>query len=217
MIQGFIFDMDGTMIDNMMVHHRAWQQLLKSLGLHMSLEQVRQEIHGVNTEILERLFGDSLTMNERFDIASQKEKMYRETFGSQLMLLPGLASFLEDAQRLQIPMVIGTAAPAENVDFVLDNLDIRHFFSGIVHAGDVQKGKPDPETFIKAAEILDLPPHDCLVFEDSVSGAQTAANAGCTAIIVTTTHDKEEFSHFTHIPYFIGNFREISVSDVIRI
>lgn len=214
-MKGIIFDMDGTMVDNMMVHHRIWQQVLKDLGLDWSIEKVKAEVHGVNTEILKRLFGDTYSDEERLAISNRKESAYRDYFQSKLKLIDGLPAFLEQLYKANIPMAIGTAAPADNANFVLDTLNIRHYFKGVFHAGSVRKGKPNPEIFLKAAASLDLNPDDCLVFEDSVSGAATAKNAGCKAIIVTTTHSKEEFAHFDHILQFINDYNEIQLENLL--
>ena len=209
-MKGIIFDMDGTMIDNMMVHHRAWQHQLKGLGLDWSLEEVKEKVHGVNTEILERLFGDRFSPIEREQISQQKEAAYREIFKDSLQLVDGLDRLLDELKTAGIPMAVGTAAPVENVDFVLDTLGIRHYFKGVFHAGSVENGKPDPEIFQKAAGSMGLDPKDCLVFEDSVTGAETAKRAGSQTIILTTTHEEAEFSAFTHIQKFAKDFREIS-------
>lgn len=215
MIEGLIFDMDGTMVDNMMVHHHAWQRKLATIGINMSLAEVKEHIHGVNEEILERLFGDRFNAQERKQISYEKEAEYRSIFAGELKLLPGLPEFLEEAKEKGIRMAIGTAAPPENVDFVLDNLNIRHYFGGVIHARHVLKGKPDPETFIKAAELIGVHVSRCLVFEDSIAGARTAKNAGCPAIIVTTTHEQSEFEEFDHVLKFITDFSEIDLSEVL--
>lgn len=206
--KGVIFDMDGTMVDNMMVHHRAWQVALRELGTDWPIEKVMQEIHGVNEEILARLYGDRYTRAERLAISAKKEAAYRKIFLPEIKLIHGLDGFLEDLYNALIPMAIGTAAPPENANFLLDNLPIRKYFRGIFHAGDVKKGKPDPEVFLLAAESLGLSPAECIVFEDSLTGAAAARNAGCAAVIVTTTHKKEEFDEFDHILTFIKDFTD---------
>ena len=71
-MKALIFDMDGTMIDNMMIHHYAWQEKLAELGVVWSIEEVKAKVHGVNEEILERLFGDRFTPQERTIIAAEK-------------------------------------------------------------------------------------------------------------------------------------------------
>ena len=215
MVRGIIFDMDGTMVDNMMVHHRAWQRKLRELGIDLSIEEVQREIHGVNVEILGRLFGDRFTEEERVRISAEKEAEYRKIFLPQLKLIEGLQHFLHSCAQAKIPMAIATAAPVENVDFVLDNLDLRTLFRSAVHAGNVQKGKPDPEVFQRAAAGLSLPPEDCLIFEDSVTGAEAAKRAGSSAVILTTTHQREEFIRFDHIRKFINDFTEITLHEVL--
>lgn len=213
-MKGIIFDMDGTMIDNMMIHHSAWQQQLASLGLKMSLEEVKEKIHGVNIEILERLFGDRFTAEERERISWEKEEIYRQIYAPDLKLLPGLNDLLKELQAANIPMAIGTAAPPGNVDFVLDALHLRPYFKAIVHSEDVTQGKPNPEVFIKAATAIGLEVRDCLIFEDSVTGAAAAERAHSPAIIVTTTHSEAEFAEFSHIRKFIQNFEGIGLAEL---
>jgi beta-phosphoglucomutase-like phosphatase (HAD superfamily) len=142
MTKGIIFDMDGTMVDNMMIHHRAWQRKLAELGLDFTLQEVMAQIHGVNDEILVRLFGERFTAAERQQIAAEKEAAYREIFLPELKLIDGLPQFLDQLQQAGVPLVIGTAAPVENMDFILDELHLRPYFRAAFHAGDVSHGKP---------------------------------------------------------------------------
>lgn len=208
--QGIIFDMDGTMVNNMMAHHRAWQRKLAALGMELSIEEVLERIHGVNEEILKRLFGDRFTAEERKQISWEKEAEYRAVFKEGLALLPGLEDFLEELHQSEIPMAVGTAAPVENVDFVLDELDLRRYFGAIRHAGDVSRGKPDPQVFELAAEALGVPLQECLIFEDSPTGAEAAERAGCSAVILTTTHQAAEFSNRNNILHFMEDYSSVA-------
>ena len=206
----FIFDMDGTMVDNMMVHHRAWQIKLAELGLEMELEAVRQTIHGKNEEILAKLFGERFTPEEFKRISWEKENAYRRQFISELKLIEGLPGFLQKVQAKGIPMGVGTAAPAENVNFVLDNIyGLRKYFQTVVHAGMVTKGKPDPQVFQMVAEGMGVPIEECLIFEDSPTGVETAHRAGCQVVVVTTTHHQEEFAHFPNVLQFIDDYQDL--------
>ena len=200
--------MDGTMINNMMVHHRAWQRKLKAMGMDLPLEDVMEKVHGVNEEILERLFGDRYTAQERRQHSYEKEEEYRKIFKPELKLIDGLFEFLKRLEKKGIPMAIGSAAPPENVDFVLDNLNIRSFFKVVLHARSVSRGKPDPEIYQKAADGLALSPRDCLIFEDAPVGAEAARRVGSQAIIVTTTHAADEFVKFPHVIRFISDFKD---------
>jgi len=214
MNQAYIFDMDGTMVDNMMVHHRAWQRKLAALGLPLTLEEVRLQIHGINEEIIERLFGNRFTPQERSRIAWEKEAEYRSIFLAELSLIEGLSEFLEEASAGGIPMGIGTAAPVENVDFVMDNLRLRPFFQSLVHSGMVTRGKPDPEVFLRVAADLQTDPSRCIVFEDSPTGAEAARRAGMKAVILTTTHHAEEFAGFDHILKTIPDYSGLRVEQL---
>ena len=215
-MKGIIFDLDGTMVDNMMVHHRAWQQKLRHMGLDLPLEEVMQKVHGVNEEILERLFGDKYTPQERRQHSLEKEQEYRKIFKNDLKLIEGLPSFLENLKSSNIPLAIGSAAPPENVNFVLDNLDIRKYFDVVLHARDVSIGKPNPEIYLKVSDQLGFDPKDCIVFEDSPTGAEAASRAESPMVIVTTTHSEEEFSQFNNVLMFIENYENIEIDQLLN-
>lgn len=207
-----IFDMDGTLINNMMVHHRAWQRKLSELGLDMSLDQVRQDVHGVNTEILERLFGDSFTPDERQRISQEKEAEYRRIFEPELELVAGAGDLIHDLHKMNVPMGIGTAAPPENVYFVMNNLGLWRYFDSVLHSEDVTEGKPHPEIYLKVAADLEVKPETCLIFEDTPTGAEAARRAGAHIIVITTTHTAEEFAGNDRILQFISDFTEFDRS-----
>ncbi len=209
--KALIFDMDGTMIDNMMVHHRAWQRKLKTLGLDLTIEEVMRDIHGVNDEIIKRLFGDRFTDAEVKQIAWEKEAEYRDLYADNAALVPGLEDFLKEAKALGIPMGIGTAAPGENVDFIMDALNLHDYFSVVVHADHVKKGKPNPEVFEKVALGLDIPLHDCVIFEDSPTGAKAAQNGDSQSIIFTSTHNQEDFEGIGAIAAFLPDFTSLTI------
>ena len=217
MATAFIFDLNGTMVDDMPYHTKAWHSLLNDeLGGNFTLEEVKPQMYGKNPEVLVRMFGpDRFTAAEMERISIAKERKYQREFLPYLQLVPGLHAFLERAYRAGIPMAIGTAAIPINIDFVLDNLDIRHYFKAIVSADDVILSKPNPETFLKAAELLGVPPADCLVFEDVPKGAETAANAGMQALIITTTHLPEEFRGFSNIIHFAADFNDAFLKTLV--
>lgn len=194
----------------MTYHTKAWQNLLNNeLGGNFTLDEVKPQMYGKNPEVLVRILGSNrFTMDEMNRLSIEKEKKYQQEFLPYLELLPGLHEFLEAAWQKGIPMAIGTAAIPSNIDFVLDNLHIRHYFKAIVSADDVILSKPHPETFLKAAQLLNVMPMDCLVFEDVPKGAEAAANAGMKAVIITTTHQPEEFKDLQHVVHFAEDFRD---------
>ena len=214
MAKSVIFDLDGTMIDNMMVHHRAWQSKLAEYGIEMTVDEVQRRIHGVNIEILEREFPGRFTIDERILIAKEKEETYRHIYAPELELLTGLPKLLHDLKAANILMAVGSAAPPENVDFVLNTLNLWHYFNAVRHSGDVDRGKPDPQVYEMLLDEIAVSPDDCIIFEDSRTGAIAASRAGCKVIIVTTTHQPAEFSDVPGVIKFISDFSEITVEEI---
>jgi beta-phosphoglucomutase len=209
-MKAFIFDLNGTMIDDMTYHTKGWQYLLNNdLGGNFTWDEIKPQMYGKNHEVLVRMFGPNrFTVDEMDRLSLEKEKRYQKEFLPHLQLLPGLNDFLERAYQQNIPMAIGSAAIPFNIDFVLDNLNIRHYFKAIVSADDVLLSKPHPETFLKAAQLLGVDPTSCMVFEDVPKGAEAAANAGMETIVITTTHQPEEFKHLQNVVHFAPDFSD---------
>ena len=207
-MKAFIFDLNGTMINDMEYHTRAWQNILNDdLGGQFSWDEVKRQMYGKNQEVLVRMFGPNrFTEDEMVDLSVEKEKRYQQAFFPYLQLLPGLMDFLEQAHQRGIAMAIASAAIPFNIDFVLDNLNIRHYFGAVVSADEVTISKPHPETFLKAAAQLGVAPADCLVFEDVPKGAEAAQNADMAAVVLTTTHQQDEFAHLPNVQYFAPDF-----------
>jgi beta-phosphoglucomutase len=207
-MRAFIFDLNGTMINDMEFHTRAWQHLMNhDLGGNFTWDEVKAQMYGKNPEVLVRMFGAfRFTEEEMKELSFEKERRYQHEYLPQLALLPGLAELLERAHEAGIVMGIGSAAIPFNIDFVLDNLNIRHYFKAIVSADDVSISKPHPETYLRVAELLLVPPTDCLVFEDVPKGAEAALNAGMQAVILTTTHQQDEFENLPNVIHFANDF-----------
>ena len=208
--RGFIFDLNGTMINDMEFHAKAWYQVLNDdLGANLSLEEVRAQMYGKNEELLVRIFGaEKFSCEEMTLLSHQKENMYQSAFRPHLQLISGLAHFIQKAHRREIKMAIGSAAITFNVDFVLDGLNIRHYFSAIVCADHVNTSKPDPETFLMAAKHLGINPASCIVFEDAPKGVEAAQNAGMQTVVLTTMHDQDEFSAYGNILCFVEDYND---------
>jgi beta-phosphoglucomutase-like phosphatase (HAD superfamily) len=105
-------------------------------------------------------------------------------------------------------MAIGSAAIPFNINFVLDNLKLHHYFKAIVSADDVTKSKPNPETFLKAASLLNVPPGNCIVFEDAPKGVESAENAGMKCIVILTAHKKNEFNKYSNVLALVNDYRD---------
>ena len=204
--KAFIFDLNGTMIDDMAYHINAWHSIVNGLGANLPLERVKEECYGKNEEVLERIFPGRFTEEKKTALGLEKEKQYRLEFKPQLKLIKGLDSFLENAYQAGVKMAIGSAAIMPNIDFVLDGLNLRKYFDAIVSADDVTYSKPDPETYLKCAEKLNTDAKDCLVFEDAPKGVETANNAGMDCVVITTMHTKDEFKSYSNVIRIINDY-----------
>lgn len=209
--KAFLFDLNGTMIHDMPYHVNAWHKVILSLGGNLSLERMKEECYGKGEEMLERIFPGKYTQKKRIKISEAKEAKYRTDFLPDLKLIEGLSRFLEDANQAQIQLGIGSAANNLNIDFVLDNLNIRHYMKTIISGEMVTASKPDPETFIKCATYLNVPSNQCLVFEDTPKGVACAANAGMDAIVLTTTHPMSDFEGFKNIIHFANDYTKFQL------
>ena len=113
-------------------------------------------------------------------------------------------------------MGVGSAAPPENVDFVMDNLGIRHYFQSIKHSKDVTKGKPDPEIYHTVAAEMGMETKDMLIFEDSPVGAESARRADSQLVVVLTTHKEEEFHHLPNVLSYVKDFKAMDAKSLLE-
>lgn len=215
--RAFIFDMDGTLVDNMKYHSKAWLALFQRLGIHLKADEFLRRTAGkTNSEILYNILGKNLTEYEIQELSDQKETFYRELYRPHLKAIQGLISFLSKAVELGIPMAVATAAGQKNIEFILRGLQIEPFFKAIVGAEDIRNGKPDPEIFLKSAERLEVTPEACLVFEDSILGIEAAARAGMRAILIKTSYKPEELGYQPALWMTISNFTELDIHSLVN-
>jgi beta-phosphoglucomutase len=209
-MKAFLFDLNGTMIDDMEFHTDAWHEILNhDLGASLSRDAVKKEMYGKNHELLVRVFGEEkFTESEKDEISFEKERRYQSRFKPHLKLINGLDALLERAYEKGIKMAIGSAAITSNVDFVLDGLNIRKYFPVVISADDVKVSKPDPETFLKGAEAFGIKPEDCVVFEDNPNGVEAARRAGMKCVVLTTMHEEWEFSGLDNILVFVEDYTD---------
>ncbi len=208
--KAFLFDLNGTIIDDMQFHAKAWYDVLNNeLHANLSWEEVKAQMYGKNDELLIRIFGEGYFTKERMkELSVEKEKQYQKEFTPHLKLIKGLDVFLENAFEQNIPMAIGTAAIMFNVDYILDGLHLRKYFKSIISADDVAISKPDPETFIKCADQLKAIYEHCVVFEDSPKGVEAALRAGMQAVVIKTYHTIDEFSHLPNILMAVDDYTD---------
>jgi HAD superfamily hydrolase (TIGR01509 family) len=209
--ESFLFDLNGTMIDDMHYHVKAWHDILNRLGANITMEKMKEECYGKNDELLERTFPGRFSGEEKRRMSFEKERDYQAAYIHELKLIEGLDNLIREAHARGIHMAIGSAAIMFNIDFVLDNLSLRPYFSVLVSADDVSRSKPDPETFLRCATLLGSAPANCLVFEDSPKGVESAQRAGMNAIVILGSHEPREFEQFENILHMAPDFRFIEL------
>ncbi|MFZ9755197.1 MAG: beta-phosphoglucomutase [Bacteroidia bacterium] len=185
MIQALILDLDGVLCDTAHFHYRAWKRLAESYGYALTHEN-NEALKGVSrVDSLKRILQWAQTdlSPEQFEAdLVLKNNWYLEMVEqmSEADRLPGVGAFVQEAQRRQIPLALGSAS--KNARLVLEKIQLSGAFQAIVDASQILNGKPHPETFLTAAQLLGTAPEHCLVFEDSLAGIQAALSGGMQAI-----------------------------------
>ncbi len=185
---GVVFDLDGVIVDSNPIHSVTWRRYLRRFGIEVADDFDQKMFGRRNDEIVRGVFGADMDPAEVSRHGAAKEALYREVMGPVLKehLVPGLVAFLE--RHREVPMGVATNAEPANVEFVLGAGGLREYFRAIVHGADVARPKPDPEIYLRAAEMLGLPPANCIVFEDSLTGTEAARAAGARVVGLMTTH-----------------------------
>ncbi len=207
--------MDGVMVDNNLYHKRAWELFVQQHGFNLPEIELKEHVYGkINRDILLYLFGEDITDADIIKYANEKERFYQSIYSDYIKPTKGLIEFLNLLHSQNIPIAVATSAPPTNVGFVLSSLGVEKYFQIIVDDTDVKKGKPDPEIYLTTAKKLNMNPSDCVVFEDSLSGVQSAINAGMKVVAITTTHTKAELSNANLV---IDDFSKLDINSLINL
>ena len=159
--EGYIFDMDGTLVDNVRYHVMAWKRFSAKYGNELSEERILAGMGKTNRIFQEWILGRSVNDEESARLSEEKEALYRELFAPHMKLPDGLRDILDLAHGKGIPCAVATGAPRSNVNFLM------------------------------AAQMLDRRPENCTVFEDAVPGVKAGKAAGMRVVCVTFTHPKD--------------------------
>ena len=204
--KGFIFDLDGVIVDTAKYHYLAWKKLANQLGFEFTEEQ-NELFKGVSRkrclEILLEI-GNREATKEEFDTwMIDKNVDYLEYIKNMdaSEILPDVPKILQFLKENNVPIALGSAS--KNAQPILEKVGLLHYFDTIVDGNNVTKAKPDPEVFLLAAKQLNVLPENCVVFEDAVAGVEAANAANMVSIGIgddkVLSEAKFNFVDFTEI------------------
>lgn len=203
---GVIFDIDGVLIDSYQAHFQSWRVMLRRHGLDVTEEQFRKTFGRTNDDIFAHDF-PSFRREDYAALGEEKESAYREIIRAEFPAMDGASELLTALHQAGATLAVGSSAPPENVEVVLKNLPGSEHVAAVTHGGEVARGKPDPEVFLKCASKIHLPPHRCVVVEDAPAGVSAGKAAGCNVVALTGTAPRDELAHADRI---VDSLREIT-------
>ena len=192
---GFLFDLDGVIVDTAKYHYLAWKDLASELSIPFT-EKDNELLKGVSRmrsfEIILELGGRTMTEEEKTAYCTRKNDVYLSYIDKLTKddVLPGARNFLIASKAAGIGVALGSAS--KNAPRILDKLELTALFDAIMDGTVVSAAKPDPEVFTKGADALGLPWPQCVVFEDSVAGIEAAHAGGMKAVGVGRKEDLPE-------------------------
>jgi len=211
MIRACIFDMDGLLVDSQPVWFRAISAFLARRGCEYTPE-LRRQVMGMREEEATVLLKRLCNLEEPIEVLQEDRRdEVRRAFeaASDLGLMPGARDLL-DALRGKLPLALASSSRRELVEIALRRTAVDSYFSVVIAAEDVQNGKPAPDPFLLAARRLNVPPTDCLVFEDAPNGVAAAKAAGMRCVAVCHAHSLRE--HLRDADLVLDSLAEFSLA-----
>lgn len=191
MKKGIIFDMDGTIVDSLPYHYKAWKIFFKENKVENFSEKLKDYKGGGTLDLLTTVLGNNYSKKELKSMVDDKEIIFRDIYKNNVIPIEGFIQMLESIKSQKILVGLASNAIRENVKMILNELKIYNEFESIICGDEVENGKPNPEMFNKTAKIFKLDKKDCLIFEDSIEGLQGAVNSGIDAIgVKSSSSDK---------------------------
>jgi beta-phosphoglucomutase family hydrolase len=209
---GAIFDWDGVVIDSSAQHEKSWELLAAEIGKPLPTGHFKKGFGKKNQLIIPEILAWSRDPEEIERLGDRKEELYRELVGQGGMtVLPGARELLKGLKASGIPRAVGSSTSRTNLNSIFTSTGLGEFFDAVVSGDDVTNGKPAPDVFLKAAELLGIPPRRCVVFEDALFGIEAAQRAGMKVVAVATTNPLELLCHADRA---VKSLEEVRVEDL---
>lgn len=193
-----LFDFNGTMFFDEKFQEQSWKMYIqKQIGREVSDEEFQSYVHGRNADFTFSYFlKRPLSRTDIEKMEEEKEQIYRKLClqSDEFKLANGLETFLNRLKQNNIPMTIATASGWNNVKFFFEHLDLNNWFEieRVVYNNGKIAGKPEPDLYLKASEVLGVDIHSCVVFEDSLSGIESARRANVKKIVRVASMSMKE-------------------------
>lgn len=214
--RALIFDMDGTMVDNMGYHDEAFARFFAAKGKSFERDGFMARTAGMAFAEIAAPFFPEADLPALAGLGEEREAIYRDLYRPHVAPTPGLLPLLARATTHGVPMAVATAAPPGNIALVLDTLELRPLFATIVSPSQGFRGKPHPDLFLAAAERMGVAPEDCLVFEDAPNGVEAARRAGMRAVAILTMLGADAFAGFDNVVASAGDFTALDRLPALR-
>ena len=211
---GVIFDLDGVVVDTGEFHKQAWFDLARKEGFKISEELFLNTFGMQNYQILPILAGRDVSAEMLKELSEWKESRYRDLIKGKVKPMDGVLSLAADLKRHSFLLAVGTSTPRVNLDFILENLQVDGYFDACVAGEDAARGKPAPDTFLRAAAKLGLPPRCCVVVEDAIAGVDAGKSAGMAVVAVTSTRKRGQLRRADVI---VDSLAELKAEDFMRL
>ncbi len=208
-IKAVIFDLDGVICFTDHYHYLAWKAMADDIGVYFD-ETINNRLRGVSRmaslEIILERSEKTYTPEEKVQLATKKNDLYRQLLGrmSPADLSDEVKQTLDALRARGLKLAIGSSS--KNAPFILRQIGLGDYFDAISDGNNITHSKPDPEVFLKAAQMLGMAPGDCLVVEDALAGAQAAHAGGMRAACVGDAAEAkagdfnlERFSQLTEV------------------
>ena len=209
-----IWDMDGIIVDSARHHLKGWQMVFRKRGANYTEEDFRHNTGKRSDTIIKNVLGEKIPQNEIMKIIQEKDETFRQLMGQNIRPFPGVLKLIASLKEHKFKIAIASSAPMENIQLITQSLKIHNHFDAIVSGWEVTRGKPDPQTFLLAAEKLGVEAERCIVIEDAISGVTASRRAGMPCIAVTNTTPREELREADLI---IDTLEEITADDLERL
>jgi beta-phosphoglucomutase family hydrolase len=215
-VQALLFDLDGTLIDSMPHHGKAWERWHAEHRLPFDHDRFFIETAGrTNSEVISQILPDA-SPEDIAALGEEKERFYREAASRSLELIHGFEAFRREARARGLKLAICTAAPPENIAIANARFGLDKLVDTTVSPADGLRGKPHPDIFLEAARRLGIAPEACIVFEDAPLGVEAARRAGMRAVALTTSLQAAEFQSFDNLLAAIPDFTAFDLSTALQ-